>query len=235
MLSVFSLLWLSGRSQISQYFAVYVSSYYCMTRLRPALQGSHKTNDKLFPTPLGKVVLELLRMILLELDILYYGVSNPKSARATARAGSVPEYTNVLRHAPRLMSLHLRRRLASCFSLSIIHTLLAGSSCTKRNRVDSFVLLLGSQRCCARCAAEDLYPLSITKGEPSRLYGVELNEMLNLPKVQHRVVRGYNFSQPRCTIKKDRASSLQGRSQGIQAMCPKQPANRRHPLLKVYA
>ena len=61
---------LSGPNHIGKNLNVDVSSYHRMNKLRPALKGAHTTNKNLFLGTLGKDLLELLRMILLECDML---------------------------------------------------------------------------------------------------------------------------------------------------------------------
>ena len=126
---------------------------------------------------------EILRMILTQLS--FDDLHKLKAVNTLIRSHviSVPEYQTVKAHAPALLAALWITNLSKHFTLCQIYRLLVTSECNICGQFGAYVFLLRLQRCCQRCAENEIDFMPITQDAAKKKYGVRNSDMKLLPKL----------------------------------------------------
>ncbi|MCJ1453733.1 hypothetical protein MMC28_004082 [Mycoblastus sanguinarius] len=122
---------------------------------------------------------EVLRMILVQLDTWSLWEFKAVNSRARSCVFSLPEYKDVLDHAPTFVATLYLTRTSQYFSIARIHGVLVTPACIICGRFGGFVFIPGLKRCCQRCAENDIEFMPLSPNAAKKEYGVG-NKDLNL-------------------------------------------------------
>ncbi|MCJ1271116.1 hypothetical protein MMC22_011015 [Lobaria immixta] len=133
---------------------------------------------------LGKLPPELLCMVLGHLSCNDLEALRSCSAGAHIAVVSFPLYRTLCAHAPAIIAILKKTRLATSFPITKIYETFASTCCTTCDQFGGYVFLPSFSRCCLHCAETLLKFLPISRYYAKREFGVSEKVLKSLPQLR---------------------------------------------------
>ena len=146
----------------------------------PRLGGSNTASLQ----PLGQLdvlPLEIVQRILQLMDIHTLTRMQCLNHRSNLLVNSLPQYREIVAHAPNALRAMLGTGLASDFGIDDLHRALRSDKCFQCDSFGSFLYLLSCRRCCYVCLAKASDTLPISREIAKHCYGLPQSIISRLP------------------------------------------------------
>lgn len=133
---------------------------------------------------LGNLPLELLYMVFWHLTCDDLEALHSCSTSGRMAVLGFPQYHNILQHAPTILSILKKTRLARYFTITQIYETFTSSVCTTCGQFGGYVFLPAFARCCLHCGEYEWKFLPTSRFEAKMKLGTKRERMLeNLPQM----------------------------------------------------
>jgi len=157
--------------------------------------------------PLGNLdvlPLELLHSIFSMLDLRTLSGITRTCLRGTVVVESLPEYRDLIRHAPQAMAALGSTRLLHYHSASTLHATLLSASCSSCGEYGAFLFLPTCERCCYECLWRNQSLWVIPISEARKCFDLSVASAKELPTMRSLPGKYY----VRCSISRKRQLRL---------------------------
>lgn len=125
--------------------------------------------------------LELLHWIVSMLDLQTLSRLTRTCSRGVAVVASLPEYRDLLRHAPLALAALGSTKLLCDFAAHTIHTTLRSVACSSCGDFGPFLFLPTCQRCCYECLPRNQSLWVVSRSEAQKAFGLPAADIKRLP------------------------------------------------------
>lgn len=133
---------------------------------------------------LGKLPTELLCMVFAHLSCNDLEALRFCSTGANSAILAFPLYRTLCKHAPAIITILKKTRLARSFSIAKIYETFVSTRCTTCDQFGGYVFLPSFSRCCLYCAETLLKFLPISRDSAKKEFGVKERKILeSLPQL----------------------------------------------------
>lgn len=159
----------------------------------------------------GVLPIELQHMVLLDLDLQSLTEFQAVSQSARATVESLPQYANLVKHAPNAIRAALSVNVASEISVRSLHNALCSKACVSCGHFGGFLYLLSCSRVCYQCLTEkdEFCPLSMEHARCE--YALDAYDLASVPKALSipGTYSTYLVSKPMRVLLVDRGKAAQ--------------------------
>ena len=134
--------------------------------------------------PLGQLdslPLEVLQYVLQQLDLHTLTLMQSLNQRSKLLVNSLPQYRDVVAHAPNALRAMLSTGLASFFSKDVLCSTFRSRECFLCGSFGPLLYLLACRRCCWLCLAEASDALPVSREFAIHSFGLPRSAVLQLP------------------------------------------------------
>lgn len=130
---------------------------------------------------LDRLPLEIIHLTLIQLDIQSLTAFRRVNKQARLVVDSIPQYKQILAHAPVSLRASLKIKTARFFSFLDLHKKLSTAECDSCGDFGGYLYLVTCRRVCYLCFTGKIDYLPISRKDAIRKFGLDSAHLANLP------------------------------------------------------